>query len=229
MITGVLLHPVPKNVGGWFPRTPSLPPSPFNLFSPPSLRFHRPVRSYQAVPTFFLSPCPFFFTPCIFIWFVVRPGNWKKKKKKRNGTLCIVIFGLLPIASFSSPSCFIDISRLRHSSPRGPLPPPRSRPPKRILSRGVAPRPEIVSDLAILSWANGRLRPKVKKSSRLLSGSAWVGKTGVVPLSGPRSSRKARDRIMCPCTSDIDFFFFFFGFLSKKRIKATTENLVCSH
>ena len=84
MITGVLLHPVPKNVGGWFPRTPSLPPSPFNLFSPPSLRFHRPVRSYQAVPTFFLSPCPFFFTPCIFIWSVVRPGNWKKKKKKKE-------------------------------------------------------------------------------------------------------------------------------------------------
>lgn len=204
-----------------------LPRSTFSLhllsaFIGRSVRIRRCLRSfYPLVPS--SLPLAFLFG----LLFVLVIG--KKKKKKRNGTLCIVIFGLLPIASFSSPSCFIDISRLRHSSPRGPLPPPRSRPPKRILSRGVAPRPEIVSDLAIPSWANGRLRPKVKKSSRLLSGSAWVGKTGVVPLSGPRSSRKARDRIMCPCTSDIDFFFFFFGFLSKKRIKATTENLVCSH
>ena len=41
-------------------------PSPrSSLSSPPSLRFHRPVRSYQAVPTFFLSHCPFFFCPLL--------------------------------------------------------------------------------------------------------------------------------------------------------------------
>jgi hypothetical protein len=119
--------------------------------------------------------------------------------------LCIAVFGLLLLASFSSPSsCLISISRLRHSSPRGP-------PPQPILSRGVAPRPEIDSDLAILSWANGRLHPKIRRSSRLLLGSARVGRTAVVPLSGPRSSRRARGLIMCPCTSNVDFFKFFFS------------------
>lgn len=172
-----------------------LPRSPLNLLS---AFIGRSVRTRQCLTSFY-PHCPFFFTPCVFFCFFVRPGNWKKKRK---GTLCIVVFGLLPLPSFSSPSCFIGISRLRHSSPPGPLPPP-----KRILSRGVAPRPEIDSDLAIPSWANGRLRPKVKRSSRLLLVSASVGKTAVVPPSGPRSSRKARDPILSPCTSDINFFF----------------------
>ncbi|KAI0286615.1 hypothetical protein BGY98DRAFT_2064 [Russula aff. rugulosa BPL654] len=57
------------------------------------------------------------------------------------------------------------------SPPRSPLP--------SILSRGVAPRPAIDSDRAILSWANGRSHPKIKRSSRLLLGSAWVGRTRV--------------------------------------------------
>jgi hypothetical protein len=203
-----------------FPRTPPFPyasqvPFSYLLFSPPSLRFHRPVRSYQAVPTFFLSPlsllllplAPFFF----FFGFLdcCGPG---KKKKGTGRTLCIVVFGLLlPASSFSSPSsCLIGISHLRHASPRGP--PPRSRRPPQpppILSLGVAPRPAIDSDLAILSWANGRSHPKIKRSSRLRLGSAWVGRTGVGPPSGPRSSRRARDLIMCPCTS----------FFSRKRIK----------
>ena len=130
----------------------------------------------------------------------------------KNRTLCIVVFGFLLTSSFfSSPSCLIGIiiSRLRQSSTRGrhpPPPPPRSRLPS-ILSRGVAPRPAIDSDRAILLWANGRSHPKTKRSSRLLLGSAWVGRTRVEPPSGLRSSRRARDPIMCPCTSDVDFFF----------------------
>jgi hypothetical protein len=110
---------------------------------------------------------------------------------------------------------------LRHTSPHGP-PLPRSRrppQPQHILSLGVAPRPAIDSDLAILSWANGRLRPKIKRSSRLLLGSARVGRTGVGPLSGPRSSRRARELIMCPCTSRRQLFIFYFFFSRKKRIK----------
>ena len=188
------------------PFLPSLPGRvPTRTFSlPPCLRFLRQVRSYQAVPTFFLfyPLFPFFFCPScgpgfLFFFFL------KKRKRKITGRLCIVVFGLLLCASSSSsPSCLIGIiSRLLRSFPRGPLPLPS--PPKPILSRGVAPPPEIDSDRAILSWANGKSRPKIKRSSRLLLGFAWVGKTGAGQPSGPRSSRRARDLILCPCTSDV--------------------------
>jgi hypothetical protein len=163
----------------------------------------RSVRIRQCLPSFH-SLSPFFFCPLrLFLWVCCGPGFEKKKKKKEDRTLCVVVFGLLLASYFSSLPCLIGISRSRWSSPCGP--PPRSRPLQPILSRGMAPRPAIDSDLAILSWANGRLHPRIKRSSRLLSGSACVG-TSVRTLSGPRSSRKARERIMCPCTSDVTFF-----------------------
>lgn len=163
-----------------------------------------PFVSGSAYVLFILSPLSLLLCPSRFFFFLVY--LWSPvEKKNRTRTLCIVAFGHLLLASFSSPSssgCPIGISRLRHSSPRRGPPPPRSRRlPQRILSLGVAPRPAIDSDRAILSWANGRSHPKIKRSSRLLLGSAWAGRTGVVPLSGPRSSRRARDLIMCPCTS----------------------------
>jgi hypothetical protein len=160
-----------------------------------SVRIRQCLRSFYFIPLIPSSSLPL---ALFFFGLFVVSG----RKKKPNRTLCIVAFGHLLIASFSSPSsCPIGISRLRHSSPRRGPPPPRSRPPQRILSLGVAPRPAIDSDRAILSWANGRSHPKIKRSSRLLLGSAWAGRTGVGPLSGPRSSRRARDLIMCPCTS----------------------------
>lgn len=223
------------------PRTssihPSAPLSPQVPTHTSSLRLlsafiGRSVRIRQCLRSFY-PPCPFFFAPLRFLFFLVCCGPPGKKKKKRTGrpTLCIVVFGLLLLAFFSSPSpssCLIGISRLRHSSPRGPRPRSR-RPPQPTLSLGVAPRPAIDSDLAILSWANGRLHPKIKRSSRLLLGFAWVARMGVGPLSGPRSSRRARDLILCPCTSDVVFFF------SRKRIKIKTKTqqlktkLVCLH
>ena len=208
----------PKNVGMVFlPRTPS--PSPqgtflllTHLFFSPrllsafigrSVRIRQCLRSFLSHLSFLLLPCAFFFGFVVVLVY---------KKKNKNRTLCVVVFGHpLLASSFLSPSYLIGISRLRRSSPRGPplpSPPPRNQPPPQpILSRGVALRPAIDSDLAILSWANGRLRLQIKRSSRLLLGSAWAGRTGVGPLFGPRSSRRARDYILCPCTSDVDFFF----------------------
>jgi hypothetical protein len=208
-ITG--LHPACTEECGRFPSSPALP-FPTSSYSRFSLRrllsvfIGRSVRIRQCLRSFY-HPCPFF---CPLFLVCCGPGK-KLKIKKKNGTLCIVVFGHLLLASFSSPSsCLISISRLRHSSPRRGPPPPKSRPPQvqPILSLGVAPRPAIDSDRAIPSWANGRLHPKIKRSSRLLLGFARVGRTDVGPLSGPRSSRRARDLIMCPCTSDVGSFSF---------------------
>ncbi len=216
MITGV--RPAPDYLGG-SPRS-SGPPFPF-----PSSYFHASCSycsSYSHFLSAFspaLSAGPFvsgsayvlfirlslLLYPLHFFFFFFLCGLLWSWLKKFNWTLCIVVFGLF-LASFSSPSCLIGISRLRHNSPRGRRVPPRSRLPQLILSLGVVPHLAIDSDLEILSWANGRLRPKIKKSSRLLLGSAWVGRMGAGQPSGPRSSRRARDLIVYPCTSDVDFF-----------------------
>jgi hypothetical protein len=177
-----------------------LPPGHFTLpvpgsylpFSPSSPRFHRPVRSYQAVPTF--SPFFCLLCPYAFFFFLVLCVLATR-------TLCTVVVGLL-LASFSSPHSLVSISRLRHSPSCGrPRSPPRPQP---IPLCGAAPRRAIDSGPAILLWANGRLRPR--RSSRLLLGFARVGETGVGPLSGPRSSRRARDLTMRPCASADDDF-----------------------
>jgi len=212
MITGV--HTSCAEECGWL--VPSLEHHPFphklRFLLTPFLSAFSPLSSAGpfvsgSAYVLFLSPLSLLLLPLarfyFYFWIFGLLRSWTKKKRTGR-TLCIVVFGLLlPASSFSSPSsCLIGISHLRHSSPRGPRPRSRRPPqPPPILSPGVAPRLAIDSDLAILSWANGGLHPKIKRSSRLRLGSAWVRRTGVGPLSGPRSSRRARDPIMCPCTS----------------------------
>jgi len=190
----------------WFPRFP-LPPPPkvisrllflvsyllfLSVFSLP-LSSAGPFVSGSAYVLFVLFS-PFLIWPIRFCFVLVCLG--------KTGRICtVVVFGLLSfLASFSSPPCLVGISRLRHSPLSRGRRRPRSRPePPILLLCGVAPCRAIDSGLAILSWADGRLHPRW---SRLLLGFAWVGRTGAEPLSGPRSSRRARDLTMCPCASD---------------------------
>ncbi len=76
---------------------PSLPfpqlPVPTHLFSPPSLRLHRPVRSYQAVPIIHLSFPPFLLLPSFFrfLW------SWFLKKIPDTYALSLgFLFFVLP-------------------------------------------------------------------------------------------------------------------------------------
>ena len=207
---------MPKNVGGWFPRTPSLPPSPFNLFSPPSLRFHRPVRSYQAVPTFFLSPCPFFFTPCIFIWFVVRPGNWKKKKKKRTGRYALSSLGFfllllsrhLPVSS---------TSRACGTPPHAVL----------FLLRGAVLRsvfcrvewPRARRSFRIWRYHRGRMAGYAPKSKNRLAFfqalHGWARRVWCHYLARGRQGK--RGIVLCVPVRPTSTFFFFFLVSSRKK------------
>jgi hypothetical protein len=181
------VHPAPDNFGSLeLPPLKVIPPFLFlvptylslqlrSAFIGRSVRIRLCLPSYRSFGPFFAHTL-FFFGYCVLV----------------TRTLCTVVVGLL-LASFSSSPSLVGTSPLRHSPSRGR---PRSPRPQPILSRGAAPRRATDSGLAILLWANGRLRPR--RSSRLLLGFARVGKTGAGPLSGPRSSRRARDLTMCP-------------------------------
>jgi hypothetical protein len=97
------------------------------------------------------------------------------------------------IVCFSSPSCLIGISHMA-LFPTQPSSSSSSEVPS-TAAHSVAWGSPTHSDrfgsgnTIVGKW---QIMPKIKRSSCLLLGSAWVGRMGVGPLSGLRSSRMAR-------------------------------------